>query len=117
MTRVRHGYPQLTFLAGAIAVNVVASMMAHGVTDPARHRLVAFGGAFDMTVTVTALYYWLVVRPGLRPKASLLFIAFLGLLRASFAFPEAIPFRMWIGAGSEIAMVAALVFGFRRWRN
>jgi hypothetical protein len=24
---------------------------------------------------------------------------------------------MWIGAGAELAMVAALVFGFRRWRN
>ena len=117
MTTAHRLRPQLIFLAAAIVVNVVASMMAHSVIDPARHRVVAFGAAFDMTVTVTGLYYWLVVRPGLRPKASLLFIAFLGLLRASAAFPEVIPGRVWIGAGAEFTVAAALVVGLRSWRH
>ncbi|MGD1069184.1 MAG: hypothetical protein ABSB15_03505 [Bryobacteraceae bacterium] len=117
MTTTRRLHPQLTFLAAAVVVNVVASAMAHSVTDPARHRLVACGAAFDMTITVTGLYYWLVVRPGLRPKASLLLIAFLGLLRASLAYPEIMPGKIWIGAGAELAMVAALVVGLRRWHQ
>lgn len=117
MITARRPHPQLTFLFAAVAVNVVASAMAHSVTDPAPHRLVACAAAFDMTVTVTGLYYWLVVRPGLRPKATLLLIAFLGLLRASFSLPEVMPGRIWIGAGAELAMVAALVVGLRRWRQ
>lgn len=109
--------PQLTFLGLAILVNVVASSFVHSVTDPARHRVVEFAAAGDMTVTVSALYYWLVVRPGLRPKSSLLFIALMGLLRASFAFPDAIPGKALIAGGAEVALIAALVLGFRRARR
>jgi len=120
MASARRSHAQVTFLAAAIAVNVIASLLAHGVTDPARHRMVATGAAFDMTVTVTGLYYWLVVRPGYRHGTSLLWIAFLGLLRASFAVPEvleAVPGKFWIGAGAEFALMAAMVFGVRRWRR
>lgn len=92
-------------------------MLAHGVTDPARHRMVAIGAAFDMTVTVTGLYYWLVVRPGFRPWTSLFWIAFPGVLRASFAVPDVVPGKFWIGASAEFALMAALVFGVRRWRT
>ena len=69
-----------------------------------------------MTVTVTGLYWWLVVRPGLRGKSSLVFVASMGLLRASFAFPGVIPGKTFIGAGAEFALVAALAVGFRRAR-
>ena len=109
--------PQLSFLALAILVNVVATSLAHAVTDPSRRRAVEFAAAADMTVTVSALYYWLVVRPGLRPKISLLFVALVGLLRASFAFPQASPGKAFIGGGVELALIAALVVGFRRARQ
>jgi hypothetical protein len=117
MATARRSHAQVTFLAAAIAVNVIASLLAHGVTDPARHRMVATGAAFDMTVTVTGLYYWLVVRPGFRPWTSLVWIAFLGLLRASLAVPDVLPGKLWIGAGAEFALIAALVFSVRRWRT
>ena len=59
------------FLALALAINVAATMIA------SRHPQLAAPAALDMTVTVTALYYWLIVRPGLRPQKSLLFVALL----------------------------------------
>jgi hypothetical protein len=62
-----------------------------------------------MTVTVTALYYWLLVRPGLRPKTSLLFVALLGLLRASFAFPDVIPGRIFIAGAIELTVLGTVV--------
>ena len=109
--------PQLTFVGLAILVNAVVSSLAHNVTDPTRHRAVEFAATADMTVTVSALYYWLVVRPGLRPKVSVLFIALMGLLRASFAFPDVIPGKALIAGGGEVLLIAALVVGFRRgWR-
>jgi hypothetical protein len=109
--------PQPTFIALAILVNLVASGMAHAVTDSSRHRLVAFGAAVDMILTVTGLYYWLVVRPGLRSKASLIFIAVMGLLRASYAVPEVIPGKALIMAGAEAALLGAIVLGWRRART
>ena len=108
---------QLTFLALAILVNILASLAVHRAAGAERYRLVAFGAALDMTVTVTSLYYWLIVRPGLRRKSSLVFVALMGLTRAAFALPDVIPGRALIGAGAEIALVTALVLGFRRARR
>ena len=65
--------------------------------------------ALDMTVTVTALYYWLLVRPGLRPRKSLIFVALLGLLRASFAFPHVVPGREFILGALELLVIGTLV--------
>lgn len=91
------------FLALAVAINIVATMIA------AKHPQLAFAATLDMTVTVTAVYYWLLVRPGLRPKASLIVVALLGLLRASFAFPEVVPGRMFLAGAMELFVIAVLV--------
>ncbi len=108
---------QLTFLALGLLANVLASVAVHRAAGAERYRLVAFGAALDMTVTVTALYYWLIVRPGLRRKSSLVFVALMCLTRAAFALPDVIPGRALIGAGAEIALVAALAISFRRARR
>ena len=99
--------PQLTFLAAAILINIAASFA--GRIQPRA----ALAAVFDMTVTVTAVYYWLIVRPGLRPKASLLFVALLGLLRASFAFPRVVPGREWILGAVELFVIVAVITGSR----
>ena len=90
------------FLALALVINVAATMIA------SRRPQLAAPAALDMTVTVTALYYWLLVRPGLRPRKSLLFVALLGLLRASLAFPHIVPGREFILAALELAVVGTL---------
>ena len=89
--RARHLNPQITFVLLAVLVNVLASGAVAHITDPARHRMAEWAATLDMTLTVTGLYYWLVVRPGLRPWNSLVFIAMMGLLRATTAFPTAFP--------------------------
>lgn len=97
--------PRFTFAASALLINIAASAIYRIVPT----RTVAFAASFDMCVTVTAVYYWILVRPGLQPKASLLLIAFLGLLRASIAFPGAIPGRLWLSSLAELALLAGLV--------
>jgi hypothetical protein len=88
--------------------------MASAVTDPARLQAVGIGAAFDLTVTVTALYYWLIVRRGLRARGSLVAIAVLGLLRAAFLFPHVVPGKELLAGAAECGLVAAIWRGFRR---
>ncbi len=116
MTQIRR-YPQVAFLALAVLVNVLASAAVRLAVSPGRLRVVETAAVFDMTLTVTALYYFLVVRPGIRPKASLAVVAFLGLLRASFAFPAVVPGRELLLAAGEVALVSAVVVGLRRSRS
>lgn len=99
--------PQLQFVGLAILVNVLASAAARISPSPT----VEFAAALDMTVTVSALYYWLVVRPGLRPKASLLLVALMGITRAAFAFPHTIPGKHIFAGLVETSLLAALIWG------
>lgn len=71
----------------------------------------------DLALTVPAAWYWLVVRPGLRSKVTLVFVAFLGLWRAAFLFPDVVPGKIWIGGGLELAIVVAVVTGLRGHRG
>jgi hypothetical protein len=100
--------PYFSFLAPAVCISVIASILANSVADPARRALVGAAVSFDLTITVTALYYWLLVRPGLRSKTTMYFIGLAGLWRASFLFPDVIPGRIWIGGGVELVILAAV---------
>ena len=108
---------QVTFLVLAVLVNLLASAAVAHVTDPARHRMAEWAATFDMTLTVTALCYWLVVRPGISRWNSLFFIVLMGLVCASFAFPAVVPGKLFLGVGAEICLLLALVFGLRRARR
>ena len=117
MTRAKSRLnPQLVFVALALGINILVLLLARQATGPKAHSI-AVGAVLDMTVTVPALYYWLVVRPGLRNLASLGLIALLSLWRAAFAFPEIIPGKVWIGAATECLMIAAVWWGIRRARS
>lgn len=105
--------PQLLWLSLALFVNLAATVAANAFPLP-KVRLAAI---FDMTLTVTGLYYWLVVRPGHRGKLSLAFIFLLGLLRASFALPGVIPGRELIIAAFEVALAAAVFMAWRKSRT
>ena len=121
MTRAaRRLNPQFLFLGLAVGINILVMVLARNAASP-RSNAVAVGAVLDMTVTVPALYYWLVVRPGLRNMASLGLIALLSLWRAAFAFPAIVPGKAWIGAAVECLVVGAVVllrpagyFPFRR---
>ena len=117
MTRAaRRLNPQFLFLGLAAGINILVMVLARNAASP-RSNAVAVGAVLDMTVTVPALYYWLVVRPGLRNMASLGLIALLSLWRAAFAFPAIVPGKAWIGAAVECLVVGAVVLGIRRARR
>jgi len=117
MMLVARRHPQTTFLALALLVNIAAGAAVRMASDPARMRQVAVAASFDMTITVAAVYYWLVVRPGVRGRMSLVFVALVGLLRASFAFPSLIPGREFILAGLECAVIGAVILALRNARG
>lgn len=109
--------PQTTFLALAALVNVAAAAITRMPADPVRYRHIAFAATLDLTITVTAIYYWLVVRPGIRGRMSMVLIALIGLLRASFAFPALIRGREFILAAVECAILAATILALRNARG
>ncbi len=103
---------QLLFLSLAICVNVAAMLAVRYFPSPK----VQLGAILDMTLTVTGLYYWLVVRPGYRGKASLAFILLMGLVRASFAFPGVLPGRELVAGVAELAVLGAILLAWRKGR-
>jgi len=96
--------PYFLFASLTLSVSTVASFIAH--YD--RRLSLAAGASLDLTLTVTAAWYWLLVRPGLRSKVSLVFVALSGLCRAAFLFPEVVPGKLWIGVGLELAIIVSV---------
>lgn len=109
--------PRFQFLTLALVVNVAVSLATHAVRNPARLAVVEVAGAFDLILTVGALYYLIVVRRGFRSPYSLIGVVLLGLLRAAFAFPRVVPGKEFIAGVIECGVVAALIVGFRRSRE
>jgi hypothetical protein len=105
--------PYFIFMSVAIAVSVIASIIAH-LPHP---YPVAAGASLDLALTLPAAWYWLLVRPGLRPKGTLIFVALAGLWRAAFLFPQVVSGKVWIGGGMELAIVTAVVLGLRKSRG
>jgi hypothetical protein len=103
--------PYVAFLSLTILISVLATYLAHS----SQQTPIKVGASLDLTFTVTFLYYWLLVRNGLRSHKSMLFIALLGLWRASFLFPQVVPGKVWIGAGVEVAVFSAVGAGL--WRS
>jgi hypothetical protein len=106
-------YRKLRFavwLAASLSINAIAFLATRIVHRPA----VAFGCAFDVAVTVPALYYWLVVRAGVLPAASMIPLCLMALLRATFVAPGVAWARPALGAGAELAVTTYLVVRVRR---
>jgi hypothetical protein len=108
MTRtLRLPHPQLLFLALAAGINIL-------VLSLPRTPAVSVGAVLDMTLTVPALYYFLVARPAGRGVSSVGLVALLALWRTSFVFPHLIPGKVWIGAAVEALAIGLVVAGVLR---
>ncbi len=105
--------PYFIFLPVAIAVSVIASGIAHS----AQPYPLAAAAVLDLTLTIPVAWYLLLVRPGFRPKSTLIFVALAGLWRASVLFPRVVPGKIWIAGGVELAFIAAIVVGLRNSRR
>jgi hypothetical protein len=54
---------------------------------------VAAGASFDVVVAVSVLYYWILVRLGIRAPGSLAAVALIGALHATYFYPNAMAVR------------------------
>jgi hypothetical protein len=98
------------WLAAALSINLIALLATRTIHRPA----VALGAAFDVAVTVPALYYWLVVRAGVLPAVSMIPLCLVALLRATFVAPGVAWTRPALGAVAELAVAGFLVVRLRR---
>jgi len=98
------------WLAAAIAINAIAFLMTRAVHHPA----VAAGAAMDVAITVPALYFWLVVRAGVQPPATLIPLCLLAMLRATYIAPGTAWLRPAAGAVAEVAIAGFLAVRVRR---
>lgn len=79
--------------------------------------LVASAASIDLVLVVGSLYYWLLVRPGLRPVTGLVFVAIAGLLRASFLFPEGAGFKVVLAGSAEVGLIVFVAVQIARSRK
>ena len=109
--------PQPLFFLLAVSIYLVDSLACRLIADPSRRMLVASGASFDLVLVVGFLYYWLLVRPGLRPRTGLVFIGVLGLLRASFLFPEGMLVKAALAGCAELGLIAYVSVQIARSRR
>ncbi len=101
------------FVFAAIAINLIALLMVRLAPRPA----VGIGAAFDVAITVPALYWVLVVRGGLQPLVSLVPLCLRGVVRATYLAPGSAWARPAVGAAAEFAVFALIAVRLRRgWR-
>jgi hypothetical protein len=98
------------FGLAAIAINLIAFAMVRAVPRPA----VGVGAAFDVAVTVPALYFLLVVRGGLQPVITLVPLCLLGLVRATYLAPGMAWARPALGGAAELAVIGLIGMRLRR---
>lgn len=109
--------PLAAFFVLAAVINVVASFATRLAVDPSRRMLVASGACFDVIFVVSALYYWLLVRPAYRTPQSLWLVALAGIARSVFLLPAGTVGRAIAIAACEcgfIAIVVCVVRGTRK---
>jgi hypothetical protein len=103
------------FITLAIIVNVLvfasrAGSFAAGAAS--RQDLVRTGLFFDCAITIPLCYWLLLVRPGLRGKASLVLVGALSLIRGAYLLSSRT--GMFIGIAAEAALVLFIVTKVRR---
>lgn len=98
------------FFALALSINIIDPRLARAFSKPP----VALAAAFDMAVVVPVLYFWLMVRGGIQPLATMLPLCLLALFRATSVVPGPPMVRPLLAAGVEVAAIALIVSRTRR---
>jgi hypothetical protein len=106
---------QLTFVFLMVSINLLAWLLVSRMAaDPRRGLRVAVGASLDVTVVVSALYYCLLVRPGIRSRPSMAIVALAGLLHATYFFPPVGWMRTLVAGLCEAALIGLVVLHVRR---
>jgi hypothetical protein len=100
-----------------LSINFIDSALAKSIADPGRRTTVAVAACFDVVFVVSALYYWLLVKPGIRKKSSLIAIAAVGALHATTFFPGAATLRAVMAGTSESVLIGFVAIRIRRSRH
>ena len=90
------------FFTFAVLANIAIAFATR--THPDSH--VAAAACFDLLVTIPATYYFLVVRPGVKPLVTIIPVLLAALLRISFL----LSFRMAAGFVLEAGLVAYTLY-------
>jgi hypothetical protein len=100
----------MLFAILALAINAIDSAVIRSAVDPGRRLVLTAAAWFDMVVVVAAVYYWLLVRPGIRAKWSIVPVALAGVLRA-------LPSKALVAGICELALIAFLIVQVRGLRQ
>ena len=101
------------FLLLALSINSVDRAIVQTISDPSRRLVISAAATFDLVVVVCAIYYWLLVRPGIRGRGSLIAIALLGALRATFLYANARILAAFAAGACEVALIVFVVIQVR----
>jgi hypothetical protein len=102
------------FLLLAVTINAVDGALTRQILDPGKRTLVAAAASLDIVVVVSAIYYWLLVRPGIRGRSSLFPIAIIGALHACFLYPNARAVTAGLAGLCEVGLLSFVVVQVRR---
>jgi hypothetical protein len=101
------------FVGAALAINVIDALAVRAAAGSPRAAWVGAGAVVDLVGVVTLLYWGLLVRPGLRGRASMAVVAALSAVRAALLLPTPPPVRLAIVGLLEGGVVGAL--GWTVW--
>ncbi len=71
----------------------------------------------DVVVVVSLIYYWLLVRPGIRARGSLIAVSLLGLLHATYFFPDTNAIKLGLAGLCELGLIAFILMQVRGHPN
>ena len=101
------------FLLLALTINLVDSAVMRSAVNSRQRMVIGAAASFDMIVMVGAIYYWLLVRPGIRTGWSVVPISLAGVLHAAYLYPHMAVVRTVVAGLCELALVGFVVVEVR----
>jgi hypothetical protein len=101
------------FFLLALTINLLDSLVTRSIENPAKRLLVAVAASVDVVAVVSLIYYWLLVRPGIRTRGSLIAVSLLGLVHATYFFPDTNAIKLGLAGLCELGLIAFIVMNVR----
>jgi hypothetical protein len=101
-------------LFGAAALSIYTAIFL--ITRTHHAGIVNVAAAFDLTITTSAVFYFLLVRRGHASWLTLATVALAGLRASMFLLPD-VPQMKWLAAPIELLLIASIVRRVRRGRG
>jgi hypothetical protein len=102
------------FVLLAIGIHLLDESLVRLFSESPQHLRVSAGASLDFILTITAIYYWLLVRPGFRSRWSAGVVALVGVLHATYLYPGATFLRGTAAGMLDLALVGFVAVQVRR---